>query len=288
MTANQVPAQQASQREFKGTIARMTQTDWWKFASVWILQPAFWMLFLFALQSGWSWWSNRSFRQLWGGIINGRQRVPVIIGDVEFKDFVSQDSQASTVHLPPNVPLFGVGDAVAMSLIHETLLRCLHGGNAPVLFASQSDAEIATDTFVSVGGPSVNKVTGRVLVDMKLDGKLRMVYHPDNSYAVDEFSKREFRPERNKDGTLKKDYGFIVIGPSPFDKRQTACLVFGVWPQGTQAAARELLQPEDSEPGPRLVNRVREHLGAVAVVQTVITNFSQGTPLLIEVRSLQD
>jgi hypothetical protein len=254
----------------------------WHYLRDWVLQPLFWMLLVLAAQKVWSWYTSRPLRQLWGGIIQSQERVPIVLGDVPAANFVIPDSGGKVAHLPPNAPFVGVGDAVGTALL-QILVRDFHR-NVAVEFSSESGPDTTQLNFVAVGGPSVNMVTRRVLVDENLDAGLRIVY-PDH-YAVDGANGQQFHAEFDQMGRITADYGFIVVGPNPFRKDKVACLVFGIWPPGTRAAVEELLSPEPSPLGKELVKRIKKHQGAVAVVKTSVTNLSQGGPRIIEVRPL--
>ncbi|HEV8490963.1 MAG TPA: hypothetical protein VGR76_01780, partial [Candidatus Angelobacter sp.] len=86
---------------------------------------------------------------------------------------------------------------------------------------------------------------------------------------------------------ITHDFGFIVIGPNPFDRSRTVCALYGIWPQGTQAAIRALTRPDTRNPlFTELLNRLERHEGVVAVVETNVWSFTAESPRIIAVRKL--
>jgi len=257
----------------------------WPGVRDWVLQPLFWLALGYAASLGRSWLTNRPFKQIWQGIAQDQRTVPIVMGDVTFKEFPLPDYlQSKTARLPGNVSLVGVDDAMGVSLLREALVNRFGVIDAPLIFAGEADPFVTTSSFVSVGGASVNRMTHRVLDLRKLDSKLKMIY-PDH-YAVDEKDNQPYRAEE-QEGRVTSDYGFIIVGPSPFNPHKTVCVVFGIWPQGTRAAIQALVDPESSPKGKELVDRIKDNRRVVAIVRTEVTNLNQGPPQLVKVRDLE-
>jgi hypothetical protein len=230
---------------------------------------------------------QRPFHGVWDPIIENEGRVPIVIGGIKQVSFHPQGTgPKKESKLPANVHLVGVQDATASALLQQRLARVYGKDTAIVEPEGFSDFK---STFVSVGGWSVNSVTYDILVLRKLDAKFQMFY-PEH-YAVDGADGKrydaELVPPAPENGSIVKDYGFIIVGPNPYDKQKTVCLAFGIWPPGTKAALDALTDPDmTSGYGREFIEKLKTHRGVLAVVETEVHGPQQGRPVFVKVRDL--
>lgn len=163
--------------------------------------------------------------------------------------------------------------------------------------------------FFTVGGPTVNDMTRDLVAvwdDSKtsveqayhfekgntLDGKL-VIHYP--AHYVEDFGQsngevpgpKVYKPKTDETGRILNDFGFIIIGPNPYDHTKMVCALYGVWPQGTQAAVRALVRPDAANPlFQDLLRRVRSREGVVAIVETKVFALTAESPSLVFIRSL--
>jgi hypothetical protein len=111
------------------------------------------------------------------------------------------------------------------------------------------------------------------------------MFYPDH-YAVDSADGKSYRADE-QNGQITKDYGFILIGPNPYDTQKTVCLAFGIWPYGTKAALETLTHPDSTSLlGREFISKVKGHKGVLAIVETKVTGLQQGRPTFVKVRNL--
>lgn len=88
----------------------------------------------------------------------------------------------------------------------------------------------------------------------------------------------EYKAEREGGATgpespLSVDYGFIIIIRNPWDtskqNRKRLCIVFGLWPQGTQAAFAAMLGDHEASSAQyrRLYRAVARNRDVIAIVR---------------------
>jgi hypothetical protein len=230
---------------------------------------------------------ERPFHSVWDSIIGNQGRIPIVIGGIKQGAFRPEFTPPlSESKLPDNVHLIGVQDAIASSLLQQRLVKVY--GKDSVISEPEVFSEIRS-TFVSVGGWSVNATTYDILVQRKIDAKFHMFY-PEH-YAVDEADAKKYETAfielENGKKSIIKDYGFIIIGPNPYDREKMVCLVFGIWPQGTSAALEALIEPDiKSDLGREFIKKVQARQGVLAVVDTEVKGFEQGRPVFRRVRVL--
>lgn len=242
------------------------------------------------------------FNDTWIGILGTQQVVPIIVSDVPGKEFSLPPY--GTSRLPKNVPLVGVPEALGIAELREALTQGSQKRHPELHVRGEYGRNVTELSFVSVGRPSVNEMTRNLVASwnenekddnkklifengVTLDGKL--VIHYPSHYVVDggQGTSTPYRAQE-KDGRIVKDYGFIVIGKSPYQEGRMVCAVFGVWPQGTQAAVEALIRPDStSDYGKQLLKRIRERRGVVAIVETQVRGLSAEGPKLVAVRPLE-
>jgi len=244
--------------------------------------------------------------KIWTALAGQQESVPVIVSNFSQQNF---NTGSGIAILPQNVPLVGIADALGASELVDALSHSHPQRTARLLVTEEVGQEHRQASFLTVGGPSVNKMTDNLVAKWKdqeqdpqqaysftknvtLDGKL-IIHYPDHyveDYGeIDEKTKQA--PKLYVLGIVNRrvthDFGFIVIGPNPFDGSKTVCALYGIWPQGTQAAIRALTRPDTRNPlFTELLNRLEKHEGVVAVVETNVWSFTAESPRIIAVRKL--
>ncbi len=221
---------------------------------------------------------QRPSHEMWDPILEGAKSIPIVIGGIQLEAFTPIGTD-KPVRIPRNVLLVGVDDGAGMSLLRESFVRTFRRKKVTLYKPHDFGDKILT-SFVSIGGPSVNEVTGRIMA--RTTG-LQMVY-PDH-YAV--IGQRKFSAEQDPQGNVIKDCGFIIVTPNPLAPRHLVCVVFGIWPYGTSAALEALSTPEMRNPDfQKFVEKVKLHAPVVAVVGTKVEGLQHGPPDLLEVDDL--
>ena len=232
------------------------------------------------------WLEMRPFHDIWGKMLEGQDYIPVAIGGMEKLREFEIEGQGKA-QLPPNVPALGAQETFGVSRLGQSITNEF-GADTFVLYQHTDFDHIKINkSFVAVGGWSVNSITRDILHERKIDKYFDMVY--PQHYAKDEADGVTYKatPPDSRDGPISEDYGFIVIGPNPYDNTKTVILAFGIWPQGTQAAMEALAEPDTNSPqGRQFIDLVKEGKGLVAVVKTEVTGVNQTRPSLVKVRPL--
>ena len=232
----------------------------------------------------WGWakienrWQQTPFREIWRPVVQGADSIPIVIGGVRLDTFTPNGTN-KPARLPNNVLLVGVDDGMGMSLLRESFARAF-GHLRVTLHEPQDFGDKNLTSFISVGGPSVNSVTGRILANMT---GIRMFY-PEH-YAM--VGQRRFSAEEDRQGNVIKDFGFIIMAPNPLAQAHHVCVVFGIWPYGTSAALQVLSRPDPKDKlFQQFARKVRSRSPVLAVLETKVQDLQRGTPTLIEVKDL--
>jgi hypothetical protein len=231
-------------------------------------------------------WRRRPFGKLWDAIVGNADEVHIVYADVALPEFDIPTVKAKR-DLPRNVPLLGVQEAVGLS----DLYRSLHGyygdrrhNKKKIQLHSARDFNEFNETIVCLGGPSVNRVTDQFLNHRRLDSKFRMVYPQHQAEDAVDATSYDCVEE---DGEIVRDYGFILVAKNPLNPRHTVCTLFGIWPQGSRAAVKTLVEPAPADEHYKdLLARVKARSGALAVVQTEVAGIDPGEPSFVKVRGL--
>jgi hypothetical protein len=166
-------------------------------------------------------------------------KIQIIVSNVEIPRFKFAMDGSEVIHQSPRNVLFmpmpeGRAVAALTSLLHKINPKV----RVQLVTASNYDPEIAT---LSIGGPSVNAFSGKVL---STDFSEFKIEYPAAKRA--RYEGHIFETLRDKDNLLTRDYGFIFLTRTA---RGAPCLVFcGVMAFGT-AIAVELFRslPHRSE-----------------------------------------
>jgi hypothetical protein len=224
---------------------------------------------------------QRPFHKIWDPVVADAQDIHIVYADMVLPEFeIGGTSEKS--HLPLNVPLLPAQEAVGISDVY----RALHHnyGKRRIHLHSARDFRQYNETVVCIGGPSVNKATKEFLSNRRLDSKFRMIY-PQHR-AEDDADGEQYTCEE-RDEEITSDYGFIFIAPNPLAKAHTICALFGIWPQGSRAAAQMLVDPARSDPRFKdFVSRVKDRSGVLGIVKTEVHGLEIGDPWFVKVRDL--
>lgn len=242
---------------------------------------------------------TRPFTQVWEEILGDETDVPIVVGDIKSMRFPIQGQTVVDVPLPPNVPLIGIQDAMAAAELKEALAS----GAPPRKSRIIVRGELKESSFVVLGGPSINETAYELVQRFdEADG----VFHSSKDVLDKKFVMRypshqaEDRTKQKKDrsgplryeatienGKVMMDYGFILIGPNPYNPKKRACVVLGLWPHGTYAAIQALIHPDNkTEKERELLEKIKEGRDILAVVQTSVNELSPGYPRVVDVRDL--
>jgi hypothetical protein len=225
---------------------------------------------------------RRPFHQIWNALLGDAEVVNIVYADVALPEFEIAEMREKS-RLPRNVPLLGVQEAVGLAAVAGALRQ--HYGNRRIEVNSARDFHQYEETVISIGGPSVNRVTKEFLEKHKLDSKFSITYPAH--VAADAADGSEYRCDE-RDDEIVGDYGFIFIAPNPLNPSNTVCILFGIWPQGSRAATKMLVEPERSDPHFKdFLARVQARSGVFAVVKSAVMGLRPGEPKFIKVRGLQ-
>ena len=218
------------------------------------------------------------FHELWDHVLEGADSIPIVIGGIKLDVFTPNGTNRPS-RLPKNVLLVGVDDGVGMSLLRESFARAF-GRLKVTLHQPQDFGDNILKSFVSVGGPSVNSVTGGLLANVT---GIQMFY-PEH-YAM--VGQEKLSAEQDRQGNVTKDFGFIIIAPNPLAQIHHVCVVFGIWPYGTSAALEALSKPDlRNRLFQQFTEKIKLRSPVLLVLETKVEDLQHGAPNLIEVRDL--
>lgn len=239
------------------------------------------LLCTFAFVRGRRFVRQRPFHQIWDALLGGAQDIHIVYADMALPEFEIGGTSVKS-HLPRNVPLLPAQEAIGISDVYRALHH--HYGSRRIHLHSARDFRHYNETVVCIGGPSVNKATKEFLSNRQLDSKFRIIY-PEHVAEDDEDGARYTCDEHDHEITC--DYGFIFIAPNPLAKAHTICALFGIWPQGSRAAAKMLVEPARSDPDFKdFVCRVKARSGVLGIVRTEVAGLVTGDPRFVKVRGL--
>lgn len=224
---------------------------------------------------------RRPLRRLWDPLIGDAARAQIVIANVTLPEFQIETTGA-TSELPANIPLMGAQEAVGVAFLRQALNQAYRKTDIEVVGAREYRWD--GRALISVGGTSVNRATREVLAGTDVDVGIEVVY-PEH-YAIDREDGTEYRPELTN-GHVSCDFGFLVVVPSPFDDSRI-CLIYGVWPPGSRAAAGFAADPDLSgDLGAELRGALDDDAPFVAVVRSHVSGLTAGGATLVKVRRLR-
>lgn len=224
---------------------------------------------------------QRPFHHIWDAILVDAEDVYIVYSDMALREFKIFGMDA-TSELPRNVPLLPVQEAVGISDLYRALRDSYR--KRRIHMDSARDFRRYDKTIISIGGPSVNRVTNEFLNNRRIDSKFRMIY-PDH-VAEDDADETQYTCDE-RDGEIVHDYGFIFIAPNPLNRAHTFCALFGIWPQGSRAAVKTLVEPARSDAHYKhFIGRVKARSGVFGVVKAEVAGLIPGEPEFVKVREL--
>lgn len=138
--------------------------------------------------------------------------------------------------LPPAVRLVGLLDGLAFGRLRDLLEAATPG--TPLEICSHDRVDEMSRPLISLGGPSVNELTGSILAKSLMQRGVWMKYPEHVSTVLDRSYVLEYVA-----GEAHADYGFLVFTRNEWNPTTGCCLVYGVYPAGTWAAVRLLEDP---------------------------------------------
>lgn len=241
------------------------------------------------------------FETVWQGILGQQRSVPIRIADVPGQEI--DIPPYGKTRVPKNVPFVGIAESLGISELREAL--SLSGITPDLCLQNEFGSKQRDRSFVTVGGPSINKTTRQLVLSWNekekrfestheawLDGQL-VIYYP--SHRVVDFAHPDdkdpskptiFNPDEGERGDLGEDFGFVVIAPNKLKEGAYSVALFGVWPPGTQAAVHALVRPEEVAKDTHFVAMIRQRKPIVAVVKTFVGDLTSEGAKILYVRDL--
>lgn len=198
-------------------------------------------------------------------LLNHRGRAQIIVSSVEISRFrpVGSDDALGPVQVPRNVLYMPMPEGRAIAELIEALHRVQPKLRIRLVTAENYDPEILT---FSIGGPSVNKFSARIL---NADFPDFNIYYPATKRA--RYGGHVFETRYDADGRLTRDYGFVFVTRT---SRNAPCIIFcGVRAFGT-AMAVELFHtiPHRSDAARLIRKSTRAFLAADGEVDGLVEN----------------
>ena len=144
--------------------------------------------------------------------------------------------------LPVNAPLIPSSIAVSTTMLYSFAASRYQKKKPAELHFDTDNWGAETHSFISLGGPFVNEIPNYIL-ERNLVPDFRITDVPTAIDAGVEYTAEREAGNPSPDAPISTDYGFIIVVRNPWDptKRKRICIVFGLWPPGTQAAFAALL-----------------------------------------------
>jgi len=185
----------------------------------------------------------------------------------------------------PNNSLF-LPSSIATSIVLLSIYcHNKYGTRKTPMFHYDHDTWDAQDhNFISVGGPFVNPLVKSIL-DSKKIPEFLIDQIPT---ALDKGTRYQAERENTaaQDAPIIKDYGFIIYMQNPYNPAKKICILFGLWPQGTQGAVETILgQANRSALFNQFYRYVRKGQDVIGVVQVTVTGLLVGKAEIIKFRS---
>jgi SAM-dependent methyltransferase len=138
--------------------------------------------------------------------------------------------------LPNSVRLIGLLDGLALHRLQDILTKTFDSKAIELRMHDRFDEQ--TSPIISIGGASVNEMTGSILSKSFLQRGISMTY-PSHILRVlgDQFS-AEIVADR-----IEADYGVLLVSKNKWNEEVGCCVIFGIYPAGTSAAVRLLEDP---------------------------------------------
>ena len=218
-------------------------------------------------------WRRRSSLGHLARLAQGRS-VQIIIPDFQVADFSIQGTTARA-RIPLNVRVMPMAEGAAIAELVQSL-RAI--GVRKVILATQHDYQDTFDLTITVGGPSVNRVSGQVL------GRCFPAFHLKYPEHIAAYGSMSLEPKFDAAGALLEDYGFIGVGRTLAGKR---CIVLcGIWAPGTYIATVALLRkvPRRSEAS----NLIKADADFMVISHAELVDLSIGEARIVALHRAKD
>lgn len=193
-------------------------------------------------------------------------------------------SDGHHINLPKNAPFLPSNIAIGATLIYSYAHKRYGDRKEVLLHFDDENWGGDEHAFISIGGPFVNKfaqmaVEHKHIPNFGIVDNIPTAQDEKNSYqAVRDTSNQP-------DAAIVTDYGFLIHMKNPRNPSIKVCLVFGLWPQGTQAAISVLLNPgRRSGLARRLHRAIRRGTDVIGIVRVNVKGLILDQPQLVKVR----
>jgi hypothetical protein len=179
--------------------------------------------------------------------------------------------------LPSNV-------AISAASIYSYAHARYGDGKAAQLHFDNDNWGADTRNFICIGGPFVNEVA-REVVEVRRVPSFEITDTPIANDENDSYAPERAQPVR-PDAPLITDYGFVIYTKNPRNIEKRICLVFGLWPPGTEASVKVILNPRTR---PRRLYRklhraIKSDHNVIAIVKVRVAGLALDQGEIVKVR----
>jgi hypothetical protein len=237
----------------------------------------------------WSWLRNlliwlirrRSIIEL---IFQDEDRVYLVTSHMKQTSF-QRIGTNQVINLPSNAPFLPSNIAISTALINNYARDRYGDRKTAVLHFDNDNWGANAHNFISIGGPFVNEIAKRI-IDANSIPEFQITNIPTAVDQTDTYEAERESRSTNPDAPLATDYGFAIHTKNPFNPEKRIVIVFGLWPQGTQAAVAAVLDP--AAPSSRnfkmFYKAVKRGRSVIGIVQVRIRGLILERGELIKVR----
>jgi hypothetical protein len=226
----------------------------------------------------------RLFHRVWDRLADKRKDIHIVFPSFNVKQF-DIDIVKKKSRIPSNIFLIPLAESLGISQLIQVFER-VYRGKRVILHSSNSFAFL-TEDFVTIGGPSINRITDLLLNHHNLDCSLRITY-PDH-YVEDQCDGETYAVQE-LNGEINNDFGFIIISKNPFNPKAVVFVLYGVWAHGTNSAiqtlTRLIIDKQQTPSVRRLVDRLDAQGEVTIVSESKIYGFTTGVPDIIKIRDV--
>ena len=223
---------------------------------------------------------RRPLRRIWNPIVGKQKTIHLILPSFKLASFHIEIANSDSP-IPDNVVLMPFAEALGISDLKRTLEK-LYPKKRVILHDSDRFTDFK-ESFISIGGPSINRVTHELVSVRKID-KGFSIHYPAHAAEDTVPPTAVYSPQKNGNMIIE-DYGFIIISDNPFDTEKRVCIVFGVWANGTNSAIQSLIGVNDS--AKNIGTYVRKHRNVLVTTRSNVTGVFTGLPEIAKMRPLR-
>jgi len=181
--------------------------------------------------------------------------------------------------IPKNVKLLPLAEGFAISEMVRVLKKIYP--KKEIAFHESDSYSDKTSSFISIGGPSVNRITHILLNIQKIDKYFKIVY-PDH-YAIDRLDNVEYHAQEESE-SIVNDFGFIFFTENPFNKDAKVCIVCGVWANGTNSAIQALISSKKLQK--QIKKEMKSKKNFIFITKSNVSGNVTGKPVLVKSRQI--